>query len=325
MIWVFLFFCLSSFAEEIVLRAKQILIPECPNAFNPSIAKFEENYLLAFRYCPDLENEEWVSYIGVVLLNDEFEQMSVVQLLSTRRTKTPSQSEDPRIFTYRGRTFLIFNDNMDEIFPSTVQRRDMYIAELFFEDGLFSLSTPLKLTHSTKYNEYWWQKNWFPFVWNSQLFLIYSINPHEILQPNLLNGICYPAYETDAAILWEWGKLRGGTPASLVDGEYLSFFHSSIYTDSNNSLEKGVWYYFMGAYTFSPDPPFTITKISQEPIVSFGFYSKTNQLKRVIYPGGFIDTESFIYVAYGKDDHEIWIATLDKNALLSSMKPVVPP
>jgi predicted GH43/DUF377 family glycosyl hydrolase len=42
----------------------------------------------------------------------------------------------------------------------------------------------------------------------------------------------------------------------------------------------------------------------------------------VVFPGGFAVVGSLIYVAYGKDDREIWIATIDKDALKRSLKTI---
>ncbi|MBI2743547.1 MAG: hypothetical protein HYX48_06490 [Chlamydiales bacterium] len=185
-----------------------------------------------------------------------------------------------------------------------------------------SLSLPLKLIHTEKYNQQFWQKNWTPFEWNKTLLFSYMINPHEIIYPNLKSGECYRIYETEAPITWEFGTLRGSTPAMLVDGEYLAFFHSGILAHSDVSWGEECWHYFMGAYTFSASPPFGLTQITTLPIVGKDFYTKSNHLKRVIFPGGFVTSGSHIHVAYGKDDCEMWIATLDKEALKKALVPL---
>jgi predicted GH43/DUF377 family glycosyl hydrolase len=82
----------------------------------------------------------------------------------------------------------------------------------------------------------------------------------------------------------------------------------------------------MGAYTFSKEPPFTIEQISQEPIVARGFYEgeeyRTWRPLRVVFPGGFLADEKFIWVAYGRQDHEVWLVKLDKQGLLDSLKKI---
>ena len=312
--------------KEIVLASKQILLPQCPDAFNPSLIKTEEGFLLIFRYCPDRVRESHVSYIGAVFLNESFDVISEPQLLSTRRSnsKTLSQSEDPRIFSYRGRNFIVFNDNPEIENPTFEERRDIYLAELYFQrsEGIFSLSSPIKLIYEEKYKTQWWQKNWIPFEWNKKLLLVYTIDPHEIIDPNLTNGKCYLGYRTETKLDWKWGTLRGSTPALLIDGEYLSFFHSGLYTATEASWGCELWHYYMGAYAFSSEPPFNITKITPAPIIGDGFYTTSYCEKRVIFPGGCVVSGPYIYVAYGKDDHEMWIATLDKTALQKFLKPV---
>jgi predicted GH43/DUF377 family glycosyl hydrolase len=310
--------------HKVVVATKRIHLDDFPDAWNPSMIKIDKGFLLIFRYTPDQDSQPWLSYIGIVILDDLFQPISKPQLLTTRlkNSITPSQCEDARIFLYQDRIFLIYNDNVEVISPTIWQRRDMFISELFYRDDRFTLSSPLKLIHEEKYHSVLWQKNWTPFEKDGSLLITYSINPHEILYPNLATGTCYSAYETRAEIQWDFGTLRGSTPPLLVDGEYLAFFHSGIITSSPSSWGVNVWHYFMGAYTFSAEAPFEITKMSPLPIMDEEFYTPSDYFKRVIFPGGFIVSGSSIYVAYGKDDREMWIATLNKDELMKSLVPV---
>lgn len=214
----------------IVLHTKQIVFPRFPEAFNPSLTKWERGFLLSFRHCPDRSRQHWLSEIWVVLLDEELEPITEPQKLATRvrTSKTPSQAEDARFFTLHGRLFLLYNDNIDEIFFDNGKRRDMFMAEVFFAEERFQLSAPLKLYPEEKYNVSLQQKNWIPFEWQNDLYFIYSITPHEILSPNLKNGVCFSLYKTASSFPWPYGSLRGSSNAQLVDGEYLAFFHSSL-------------------------------------------------------------------------------------------------
>jgi predicted GH43/DUF377 family glycosyl hydrolase len=307
---------------EIVIETKRLNFSDFPDAHNPSILRFGEYYLLCFRYIPNIYQNPWVSYIILVLLNENLDPISIPQVVSTRtkESKSPSQSEDARLFSYRGRIFLIYNDNIDEVWAWG--RRDMFITELFYENQRFSLSTPLKLIHKEKYFFQIMQKNWVPFEWNKMLFVTYTVHPHEVLYINLMNGDCYPYYVTSPPIHWHFGSLRGGAPPQLIDGEFLAFFHSASIIASPASLNQQMWHYFMGAYTFSAEPPFEITKITPVPILHDTFYTHSSYYKRVVFPGGFVDAGPVIYVAYGKDDREIWIATIDKVALKKALKSI---
>lgn len=307
--------------RKIVTATKRIYIPTYPGAYNPSIVKFKDGYLMTFRYLPNRHAMHSLSFIGVALLNDSFELIGNTQLLDTRAyfTNTPSQSEDARILEWNGRYYLVFNDNMDVMAPGLSDRRDMYLVELYCENNHFHLSEPIKLVHETKYNSVLWQKNWTPFVYNSELLLTYNISPHEIIKPDLATGICSPLCETKPSIRWNYGTMRGSSIPQLVDGDYLSFFHSGIVTSSASSEGRELWHYFMGAYLFSSEPPFYIKKISPSPIIAPEFYTYSSYSKRVIYPGGYVVDGSTLYLAYGKDDSEIWIATIDLNELKKSM------
>jgi predicted GH43/DUF377 family glycosyl hydrolase len=310
--------------KSIVISTKQIILEDFPGAHNPSIIKVEDGYLMTFRFSPDPYYQPWVSYIGIVLLNESFEPISQPQLMNARikNNKTPSQSEDARIFGYRGRIFVTYNDNMD-VAASVWERRDIYIAEVLQNNHQYSLSTPLKLVYEEKYNSVLWQKNWIPFEWNKTLLISYFLNPHEVLYANLFNGTCYHCYETAPVLPWNFGAIRGSTPPLKIDGEYLAFFHSAVVLKSEYSNNQELWHYFTGAYTFSPEPPFNITQITPHPLFAEDFYNNsTHWCKRVVFPGGFVDAGSSFFMAYGKDDCEIWIAEIDKAALKSALKPV---
>ncbi len=168
-----------------------------------------------------------------------------------------------------------------------------------------------------------WEKNWVLFNYDSQIFTEYSISPHVILQPSLLDGSCIKptfAEENNAnhkIIKWPFGIIRGGTPAILVDGKYLGFFHSS-----HVSPRTKQYTYYIGAYTFSNAPPFTIDQVSSAPFFHPDFYStprnpKTNSL--VIFPGGFVIKNDKFYLCYGENDDAIKIMVLDKEKLFASM------
>ncbi len=299
---------------------KKIDLADYPGAFNPSLFKHDEKFILTFRYTPH-EDALWISYIGIVILDESLEPVSEPQLVDTRsgNFNTPSQSEDCRIFSCDNKLYLIYNDNTENTGALPTDRRDMYVAELTQENGRYAVSPPLKLMHETQYSKQLWQKNWVPFEWEGTLLLSYTVTPHEILLPDLQTGLCKPLYKTSGKIKWDWGKIRGGTPAIKVGDDYLAFFHSSRINRSQASKGKRVWHYYMGAYLFSSEPPFKIKKYLPSPLIGEDFYTESDSIKHVVFPGGFVIDDNKIHIAYGKDDSEIWIATIEKNTLLDEM------
>lgn len=306
--------------DDIVISSKKIVIEDFPEAFNPSLLKIENGFILTFRYCLS-PTYPWISYIGIVKLDDDLNIISEAQLLKTRNDEsiTPSQAEDARIFYIKNKMYLIYNDNIDIIDPKTNSRRDIFIAELQFIEDHFVLSEPFKIIHEDNYFAVNWQKNWVPFSFQDELLIGYSLYPHEILKTDLHSGLCTSFFNTTKKKLWKWGVLRGGTPALLVEGNYLAFFHSSTNIRTKESNYNAMPHYYIGAYIFSSKPPFNIQKISPSPIIGKGFYTNSSFNKRVIFPGGFVTVKNQFYLAYGKDDSEIWIATIDKKNLLKSL------
>lgn len=311
----------------VVSTVKKLEIPNFPKAFNPSILKVDEGYLLSFRYLPDAKRL-WYSQLGLVLLDKNFTLISDVVILNTRvkENRTISQSEDARLFTFNGRIFVIYNDSVEVKNPTIQEHRDMFIAEIKKTPTSYALTQAKKLKHAEKYAKVKWQKNWVPFTYENKLLITYSINAHEVVEPNLNTGICERVHETNwVKFPWKWGPARGSTPPLLIDGEYFAFLHSGIELISPVTSGNKCWHYFMGAYTFSKDPPFNLTKISPCPILGPGFYHDSKAPKRVMFPGGCVVEGNKIHVACGKDDCEIWIVTFNKEKLFQTMKPLTGP
>lgn len=219
-------------SSDLTIVTQKIEFEGFPEAFNPCILKTDFGVLLSFRYNPYPE-KEWISQVGVVLLNDYFEPTCEPKLLELRSTLIhPPYYEDCRLFSFAGKTYILFSDIPDLNVPPNPDKRpysqfkqDMQLVELRFENNRFVVGKPLRLKLEKRQ---WREKNWSPFESNGELFFSYYPEPHRILKPNLITGECKRVYNTRWKIDWKWGKLRETSPALLVDGEYLAFFHSCI-------------------------------------------------------------------------------------------------
>lgn len=127
---------------------------------------------------------------------------------------------------------------------------------------------------------------------------------------------------------WKFGQLRGGTHALKInDHSYLTFFHSSRHPPKIGYVLKT---YVMGAYIFSSKPPFEIQAITTEPITHKSMYQgKWSDLPDsyylmdyIIFPTSFILRNDIIYLTYGRQDTEGWVATLSLSKLLLNMTSV---
>jgi predicted GH43/DUF377 family glycosyl hydrolase len=318
---------LEDMAQDFVLESKLIMIPGYPDAFNPSIIPWEGGYLLSFRVIPQAFLT-FHSEIGVIRLDDEFNPIGSPQILNTRESKVSiySRAEDGRLINIDGKLWLVYTDNVDVIISKGGFR--MYLAEVVFDGMFFNLQNVEAITEFEGADPCRREKNWVPFDKDNELLLAYSINPHKIFRPLIGSGACETIVTTKSDIRWDWGELRGGTQAlKMSDAEYLSFFHSSLRMVTVHSDDREMPHYFMGAYTFSSEFPYELTRMSPEPIVGTDFYHGPKYKPywgsvRVVFPCGFIFDDDFIWIVYGRQDHEVWIVKLDKQGLLESLAPV---
>jgi len=312
------------FENGVVLESKQINVPGYPLAFNPSMIRYDGRLLMSFRVIPN-RKDNMTSYIGLIWLDEDFNALGEAQILNLRKySKVKSRAEDARLITIGDKLYVVFSDNRDIRITKGGFR--VYVAELDYAGGMFDIDEPQCLSDFEGANSDVREKNWVPFEHNVALDLAYSITPHRIFAP-VLNGSgrCDTVAETSSNFSWDLGIVRGGTPAHRVDDEYLAFFHSSTRMASAHSNGKEIMHYFIGAYTFSKDPPFEVARASTSPIVGEGFYSGPEfkgywKPVRVVFPGGYVFDEQFIWLAYGRDDHELWIAKLDRSKLFESLK-----
>ena len=310
--------------SECVLETKRLEIAGYPYAFNPSMVRWGEHILLSFRVIPDPAHP-YTSMLGVVLLNEQFEQIGEAQILGVREagSRAPSRAEDGRLLWVGNELYIIYSDNPDLKISRGGFR--MVVGELRQVEGKFVICNAQRLMQFEGADDGVREKSWTPFVFEDSLLLSYSISPHLIFYPVPGTEQCETVAETACPFPWDWGILRGGTQALLIDtGEYLTFFHSVKLMKTLHSDGKEVEHYFMGAYTFAPTPPFHILRYTSDPIVARGFYSGESYRPhwkpiQCIFPAGMMIEGNTIIVSYGRQDHEMWIIKFDKAKFLSQL------
>lgn len=310
--------------QDFILETKKIQIPEHPHAFNPSIIRWKGQLLMSFR-CYDPKTRA-TNPIGLVWLDENFEPISTPQIFEFpfHNPVLLSKQQDPRLIAVNGRLFLVYNNIKEDVIHREMRR--MFIVELFESQGLFTSSQPECLLHFENENEMRYEKNWVPFEYNGELLLAYSIIPHRIMRPLEGTHSCETLYDTRIPFTWDWGVPRGGTQALLDKDHYLSFFHSWKDIPTVQSNGKKITHYVLGAYIFENKPPFSILAVSPEPIVADNFYEppyyRTWKPLRCVFPAGILLDEEFVWITYGRQDHELWVTKIDKKKLLQSLIPL---
>jgi len=317
---------LESLTQDFVLETKKIEIPGYPYAFNPSIIRWKGKLLLSFRNIPEPKTP-FISNLGLVWLNEQFEPISQPQILNTREPGhlVPSRAEDARLILIGEQLYIVYSDNSEPKISKKGFR--VYLAEVHFKEKQFFLKNIESLAHFEGASPQKREKNWTPFNYKENLLLAYSLQPHLIFRPLLRQGRCETFTSSLGKIDWKWGDLRGGTPGLIDDTYYLAFFHTCQPMETVQSNGKNILHYFMGVYTFALEPPFEILSISSEPIFAKGFYQGTTYKPywhpiNAVFPCGFVFDQHFIWIVYGRQDHEAWVMKLDKQKLLQSLRPV---
>lgn len=309
--------------SDFILETKKIEIPGYSDAFNPAIIRWNGAYLMCFRIRDPLT--AFTNQIATIWLDDGFNPIGRPSLLSIQFSTPflPAMTQDPRLVQAGHKLYIVFND-MVKIGNGQIRR--MYIGEMQEADGRFIVNEPQALLKFEGENENKHEKNWVPFEFGGQLHLSENINPHHVLRTTSEPYVCETLAFSHETLQWDWGILRGGTPALRDGEEYLAFFHSSKTVPTVQSEGKNIQHYVMGAYTFQGHPPFKLTRISPVPIIAHTFYKepyyKTWKPLRVVFPSGFVFDDKHIWVSYGRQDHEVCIIKLDKEALYKSLVPV---
>ena len=196
---------LTTYYQDFILEEKQIIIPEFPGAFNASIVRWQNKFLMCFR----VRDSNMISTfeIGVVWLDNHFNPISTPSILEIRQDPSSySQNQDPRLIVVHERLYIIYSNfiNIDAI-----TTRRMFLAEIQQENETFFITKPQCL-HPFEGASKRWEKNWVPFVYENNLLLAHKLSPHHIVRPSLATGACTTESVTYSFIDWKWGELRGG-------------------------------------------------------------------------------------------------------------------
>lgn len=328
---------------------------------NPDIVYFDKRLYMSWRNTPNsikvitLDRAAGFNISGNIELD-----ILVLQSLNFSDPRIPTldlNGEDPRLFTRDPRFggSMSSSDKLYLVFCRRFRRKKpelgMAYVELLYHKSSIVIDDVVGLHFHVNETLYQDEKNWSPFFHGGHMMFIQSLSfSHMVLEPYFWkkevtwdartrivgstqivnspglprNSLCHLDY---LSLLWPYGEIRGGSPAWRIGNQYLTIFHSS--TDPKGDLLKT---YTMGAYTFSTSPPFRLTACSRHPMVLPEFYSglwtdlplSYYHIDYVVFPMGYLlsSDEKYLYLFYGKQDNEAWMAKISVAGLLTSLRPV---
>lgn len=246
------------------------------------------------------------------------------------------RGEDPRLITIKSedkrtdRLFVVFCRRFHKRRPEL----QMAYAEIFMDETKLFVDDIVDIDFQNERPKED-QKNWSPLQVNdTKMLFIANFDPHRIVEVTTgakswvgqgkTVGLSTPF--ADGSFIWNFGEIRGGSPAIAIDeSRYLSFFHCS-----NEPPRVGpdvLKTYAMGAYTFCRNAPYKVLSMSKVPIVHPSFYTGSwtylpisyYHIDYVVFPMSFIIRGNDLYLMYGKQDQQGWVARLDLKGLLDSL------
>lgn len=272
-----------------------------PGAYNPSIIEHDGNLLVAYRWHP---NNDSLSRIGIAELD--------IQTLKVRRNyplELPKEIErfsieDPRFFRFNGALNISYTAAS---FPMPPFRCVVQYGKIEKSNGQWFLRNAIQPKHGK--NDFTsMEKNWVFFESSGKMFAAYDQNT--VLE---LNGDKVVRTHKSASDTWAHGAVKGGCVLQR-NGKMIRLFHSR-----DDSGQKPLyWFYRIGAAIMDSTPPFRITKITPEPIISGDEQFSTSKLWKplVVFPSGIVGRGDDFLVSYGHNDVECRIAVLKENDLI---------
>lgn len=301
------------------------------NRYNPSLLQFESGYICTFR-----QQDSSCKTMGnfLCMLDEDFVPITKPVHIDL---PVPLKIEDIRLIRVSGLLYGV---------AASSGEKCVYLLRLEVAPKAKQVKVlrygPLRFAYQTAF-----EKNWTPFEYNGELYVTYKVNPHLVLKVDTKSLECKPVdplFELDPPVVqyegmpyrpyssyeyrvWPkvYGEMLGGTPAIRISKrQYLSFFHSR----NTKGVGQQRRSYYLGAYTFSTQPPFLVDAISPEPLLGpedtnaeLPACTWLDSASRVVFPVGIVLREECVYMSFGENDRRCCVAGMGLTDLLASLQP----
>ena len=293
----------------------KIQTPENIRYFNCSVIRNKDGLWLFSRRARNIKGD-WMGRNDIVahLFDENTKQIRASVEVIIPKVYEKEHYEDPRVMWMDGGIWMSACSFIPGMFYGAHQR-------LCRLDSTFHSGRPISPVyggngHTPLMQARNHEKNWLWFEHARKPFMVYQAVPHQVLEwPDFSTFSSPLVYETRMGSFdWHYGELRGGTPPIRVGGEYWTFFHSSL------PWRKPKRQYFMGAYAFSVEPPFRMTRMSVAPLLAGSVADTwTPGLPLVVFPCGAIHENGKWLVTFGVNDYVCGWIEIPHEELVETM------
>ena len=309
------FFDLSQKQDQLVESIKKIYISEENYlGYNPSAVIMDNKIIVAFRL-DDMSESSQNSFIVMAELDLNFQLLSKPQkLVIGLCSKVKCRAEDPRLFMLNNKLHVVFNNDIEMLSKDISNNREMRLASITKnKDGEYVAENVIRLI--SPFNKQA-EKNWAPFIFKNQLYLVYSISPEFILlKPNLNTGYSEVVFTKPNEQNLQFGELRNTSNyTEMKNGEFIGFLHTHFPLNNH-------WYYFTFIAKIDCQEKVetcAINRILESPFLFK--YAPFNQTYNNMYFSSLIKSNDDLIAFSGINDSEMNLVKLNANNLLTIFK-----
>jgi predicted GH43/DUF377 family glycosyl hydrolase len=301
---------------------------------NPSIVLYKSEYVISWRNTPHSFRIVWLPSSKLSYSNIETNLEQLSQLDFAALPQLTLAGEDPRLFVSESNNTMKLMVVYATRYPRKLPEIRMSYTMLTFTGETISHGSVKTFNYEAERGRED-QKNWSPFNYAGRVYYISSGQPHRItaqadtteLSLDIVKARTVSTSKVGGLErFWKHGEIRGGSPAVLLNGSYITFFHSSVIPPETGDVLRT---YVFGAYLFEKDPPFAIKAMTKHPIIHESMYTGpwTNlpqsyyHIDYVAFPMSILlsEDQKSIHLIYGHQDVNGWVAKIDVTLLLESM------
>ena len=271
-------------------------------AYNPSLIKFQQRLLMAYRH-HDRKEGAWRTNLGIAELGTDLKPISTKPIHAPEELKDNS-FEDARLWIHQGTLWASFSISQ---WPTQEHRSIVAYGKLVEGKDSWSITS----NHIPDYGQNDFgacEKNWIFLSRGEKLFALYLTYEEQVWIE--LDGARVEEVQKAKALPWPYATVHGGSICEGTNGNLLHVFNSHT-SHRDRSLDR----YLVGVAELSGQPPFDMLAISKRPVLvgteGVCLDKNPHYKPNVVFVCGVVKTGNDQWlVSFGQNDHKCFLVKL---------------